>query len=149
MLAILDGYSFCADDRNKTTTHWVCTNTGLCRARFITTKGREFIIKMPTSQHTHERPEFFIKNGVFYRKIVQIFRRPNSGNKVAVVEGYSFYRANKFQHSIIWRCSASSHCLARFTCSNDGYLCILKSNLVHNHPKPQFHIQDGVLYRFK
>lgn len=66
--AVYKGYTFYCHTRNKRTDFWPCTRAGsgrYCKARIIMTKDRK--IKRALGEHNHERPEFYIRNGMIIK----------------------------------------------------------------------------------
>lgn len=65
-LAVVGGHTFFCSYRSKIGDHWICTAGCECRARIIILNERD-IMNMNTD-HSHPPPNFFIRDGVLFKK---------------------------------------------------------------------------------
>ncbi|XP_053605142.1 protein tramtrack, beta isoform isoform X39 [Plodia interpunctella] len=69
----------------------------------------------------------------------------NSGKKVAVCNGYTFYLGRTSLSTITYQCTMNHICKARFTTTLDG--TNIRRNLDHCHEPPHFIIKNEILYK--
>ncbi|CAK1579166.1 unnamed protein product [Parnassius mnemosyne] len=65
-LAILDGFTYYLDGKSNLTTTWRCTSAGPCKARFVMSNHVMQIIR-GNLNHSHKKPTYVIRNGIFFK----------------------------------------------------------------------------------
>ena len=65
-IAMIQGYTFSLDGRNKTTDKYKCCQSPRCKARFFVTKNRK-TLKSSNLNHNHPPSKYVIRNGVYIK----------------------------------------------------------------------------------
>lgn len=72
------------------------------------------------------------------------------GKHVAVLEGYTFYRARETKTTVSWECTMHGQrcgCKARFTTQCGGDRHLIRANTHHTHDPPAYKIIDGIYHK--
>ncbi|CAG4945925.1 unnamed protein product [Colias eurytheme] len=167
---ILNGYRFNREKMLNFKEIWRCVkkNRG-CKARLWTVS--RVVVKVLQDHNHHEllMPKIFgfaqkvgihVAHDFMWIRIIRYttpswsitishrmeFVRKVSGNKIAIVNDYTFFCHRKLESVDHWSCTYGWNCGARFSLSKDQVI-ISRAFLKHNHDPPKFHVKNGVLFK--
>ncbi|KPI99426.1 hypothetical protein RR46_03791, partial [Papilio xuthus] len=138
VLALVQGYTFYMEKQCSNTQAWRCTKGGRCKARFTLSNDRLVFVK-GFLNHQHKCQKYIVEDGIYIKQNKTLeFLRNTSGRTLALVQGYTFYKAKQNNSTQVWRCTVGRRCRARFTIHNDGQLMTQrpKMGLVLRPQKP-------------
>ncbi|CAH2040218.1 unnamed protein product, partial [Iphiclides podalirius] len=141
LLAMLNGFTYFRHYALKSGVRWQCTKhySQNCNSYLIVDTGGT-ILRL-NENHTHAPSNYLCNKDVKFITTL-------GGRKLALFNGYTYFKHVKLATGVRWTCSSHSSKKCRGALILDEGGSVIRSNPLHTHEPSHYHcLRDGVYYK--